>query len=132
MAKKVKRKEGKTETVAEFLARGGEIEKLQVGATAKEPKKIEPDLKKTGKTKYGPPNLMSLSEGQFWFGDKKKTRKKKKKVADLSKVDFSVISSDLLEQLGLNGEQAESTGQTTTDTTETVETSTEESDATTV
>jgi len=87
----------KVETVEEFLARGGKIEVIP--AIDEEPK-----LAKINTVKNGPPHLMTLGEGEFWFGEKS-TRRKKKKEQDFSKVDMSLVPDDLIEQLGLSGEK---------------------------
>jgi hypothetical protein len=70
----------KTETVAEFLARGGEITKLP----AKEPQ-VKPEAVKSTKN-GGPAVIMSMGEADLYYGEakKKKEKKKKKETIDIN------------------------------------------------
>ena len=74
------------ELIEEFLANGGEIEKLDY---------IEPDTKSVvGSTTKKVPELMSLEEAELMFGEKQKRRKKKKE-ADFSDIDLDLIPEHL-------------------------------------
>ena len=74
------------ELIQEFLAKGGQIEKLEY---------IEPGKKQTvGSISNKTPQIMTLPEGADMFG-KKQERKKKKKEVDLSNIDFSLIPEHL-------------------------------------
>lgn len=64
----------KKETVEEFLARGGKIEKLD--AVEEENKEIS--VRGTAVTA---PTLYHITEGQHLFAEKKKNRSKKKKLS---------------------------------------------------
>jgi hypothetical protein len=70
----------KTETVAEFLARGGQITKIP----AKE-EQVKPDQVKSTKT-GGPAVIMKMDEADLYYGEvkKKKAKKKKKETIDIS------------------------------------------------
>lgn len=91
----------KKETIKEFLARGGQIQKV--------PAKVPEDTDYTVKAQTsGPPVLMSLSDGEHFFSEKKKSRVKKKAKINLSKVDMELVPESLramLKNLGENNEQ---------------------------
>lgn len=74
------------ELIEEFLANGGEIEKL-------DPVEVE-DKKTIGSTVKKAPEIMTLAEGELMFGEKSK-RRKKKKVPDYSGIDMSLIPEHL-------------------------------------
>jgi hypothetical protein len=70
----------KTETVAEFLARGGVINKIPANQSA-----IKGDNVKST-TNGGPANLLSMDEADLYYGEIKarKAKKKNASVIDLS------------------------------------------------
>lgn len=74
------------ELIEEFLANGGEIEKL-------DPVEVE-DKKVIGSTVKKVPELMTLAEGELMFG-KKQTRKTKKKEPDFSGINPELIPEHL-------------------------------------
>lgn len=74
------------ETVEEFLARGGQIEKHDLTGELK--KKIIGSITKKQTT------IMTLSEGELYFAEKGK-RNKKVKEADYSDIDFNLIPESL-------------------------------------
>lgn len=73
----------KTETVAEFLARGGTI--TRVPEASREP---APDVVR--KTVTGPANLMTLDEADLFFGEARKGAKPKKVKPSL-KIDLNAL-----------------------------------------
>lgn len=78
---------GKTteELIEEFLANGGEIEKL-------DPVEVE-DSNPVGSTTKKIPELMTLAEGELMFG--KKQKRTKKKEPDFSNIDLDLIPEHL-------------------------------------
>ncbi len=85
----------KRETVDEFVARGGNIEKIP---------SVEPENKDVNvrRTTTGPATLMTLGEGALFFTEKIK-RKKKDKQIDNKEVDYwsSKLPDDVKKKLGL-------------------------------
>jgi len=72
--------------IEEFLAKGGEIEKLDP---------IEPIWKnKVNSTAKKIPNIMTLPEGEFMFG-RKQVKKKKVKKPDYSNINMDLIPDRL-------------------------------------
>jgi hypothetical protein len=72
--------------IEEFLANGGEIEKLPY---------VDPETKHTvGSTTKKTPQIMTLAEGEEMFGKVKK-RKKKIKEPDFSGIDLDLIPEHL-------------------------------------
>ena len=61
----------KTETVEEYLARGGKIEVVP-------PQEVEDSEVNVKKTTVGPATLYHITEGAILFGEKRKTKSKKK------------------------------------------------------
>lgn len=94
MAKK-NNKNIKHETVEEFLARGGKVQKLD--PVEREDKDIS-----VRRTTAGPANLMTLEEGALLFTEKIKRKKKEKKL-DNKEVDYwsSQLPDDVKKKLGL-------------------------------
>ena len=80
-------KEVKYESIEGFLARGGEIEKIE----AVVPEDKGPTVRKL---QHGPPELKTLSEAALLYGEKKKHTRKKKPI-DLSKIDKDSIPDSL-------------------------------------
>lgn len=80
----------KVETVEEYLARGGQIEKLPYIP----PQDKKDYIKVTASLNI---NLMSLDEGQHFFSEKTIRKRKVKEV----KIDTSLIPASLLAKLGL-------------------------------
>lgn len=74
------------ETIEEFLARGGQIEKLDIGGELKN--------KPVGSVTKKQTNLMTLAEGELLYGEKGK-RNKKVKVPDYSGINFDLIPEHL-------------------------------------
>lgn len=74
------------ETIEEFLARGGQIEKVD-NPTFVKPKIIGSVTKKQT-------SLMTLAEGELFFGEKGK-RTKKVKETDYSGINFDLIPEHL-------------------------------------
>lgn len=88
MSKKI----NKTETVEEFLARGGKV-------TVVPP--IQPENKEltVKSTVVTPPNILSYGEADQLYGRKKK--RKKKKTAEISEADIACLPEELRKKLGL-------------------------------
>ena len=88
-----KTKQMKKETVEEYLARGGKVERLPY---------IPPERTgKYDKIHSAPPmpvHEMSLDEGAHFFAERPKRRVKK---PDYSSVDMELISDELKELLGV-------------------------------
>ena len=70
------------ELIEDFLANGGEIKKIPP-----EPYEVNNKVSSTAKKI---PELKTLAEGEFLYGEKKKVRKKK------TKPDYSEINMDLI------------------------------------
>jgi len=81
------------ELIEEYLANGGKIKKCPPG-----PKPEEEETYKSSSN--GPVKLMTLSEGELFYGEKSK-RTKKKKELDLSKIDLDQLPKELREKLGI-------------------------------
>lgn len=94
----------KTETVEEFLARGGEIEKVEEGISGlpKEEQKEEEREVNVKNTTVGPVKIMTLEEGSLMFGKKIK-RKKKAKIVDKKKIEeiASTLPEEVRKRIGL-------------------------------
>lgn len=82
----------KSETIEEFMARGGEVIVIPPQESEEAPSVIKPSV-------HGLPELMSLSDGEHFFGESRKKIKKKitnqefqDKVRDLN-LPASVIAS---------------------------------------
>ena len=73
----------KTETVAEFLARGGIINRVP-----EHQREIAPEVVR--KTVTGPANLMTLEEADLFFGEARKGAKPKKVKPSL-KIDLNAL-----------------------------------------
>ena len=74
------------ELIEEFLANGGEIEKLEA---------VEPEYKSIiGSTVKKTPELKTLAEGELLYGEKQK-RRTKKKVPDFSGINLDLIQKHL-------------------------------------
>ncbi len=73
----------KTETVAEYLARGGAITRLPAADRERAPEVVR-------KTVTGPANLMTLEEADLFFGEAKKGGKPKKVKPSL-KIDLDAL-----------------------------------------
>lgn len=82
----------KPKTVEEYLAQGGQITKCPVVENYK-PQQIK-------STNPGPAVLLSLEDGDLFYGEKSKRTKKEKK-PDLSGIDLSAIPEDLKKTLGI-------------------------------
>lgn len=82
----------KTETIEEFLARGGKIQKVPY----QEPEQKEAPIRSTtGNT--GLPTIMSLPDGAHFFGE---TRKKKQTKEDfVNKVNKSNLPQSVIDSL---------------------------------
>ena len=74
------------ETVEEFLARGGHIEKLDIGGELKN--------KVIGSVTKKQVNIMTLAEGELFYAEKGK-RDKKVKEPDYSDINFDLIPEHL-------------------------------------
>jgi hypothetical protein len=79
----------KVETLEEYLARGGTIKKLTPVERVK-----ETDVKSMA---VGPAILLTLEEGDLFYGEKKKS--KATKVLKAPTVDFDVLPEGLKEKL---------------------------------
>lgn len=82
----------KIETIEEFLARGGEIQKV-------------PTQKYSGnnivrKTKSGPAQILNYGDADLYYGEKNE-RKKKKRDIKLDGIDLGLIDDNLLKNLGI-------------------------------
>lgn len=93
MTKKTKKVEiKKVETMEEFLARGGKIQKIEY----KTPE-AKGDLVRSSAGGTGLPTIMSLSDGAHFFGE---TRKKKPTKEDFDKkVNKSNLPQDVIDSL---------------------------------
>lgn len=80
----------KRETVEEFLARGGVIQKLAPVEETEEEKNKQP----TTLPKTGVASMMSLSEGSLYYAEQKAKKIGKVKVAKT--VDFSALPANLM------------------------------------
>lgn len=78
----------KVETLQEFLARGGTIKKCDPAERTK-----EQDVKSMA---VGPATLLTLEEGELFYGEKKKS--KATKVLKQPTVDFNVLPEGLKEK----------------------------------
>lgn len=88
------------ELIEEFLANGGEIEKLDP---------IEPEWKnRVGSTAKKIPNLMTLPEGEFMFG-RKQVKKKKVKKPDYSNINMDLIPEHLKKLLKVDETKVDTT-----------------------
>jgi hypothetical protein len=74
------------ETVEEFLARGGKIDKVENPTTIKQ--------KPLGSVTKKQTSLMTLAEGELYFAEKGK-RTKKVKLTDYSNINFDLIPEHL-------------------------------------
>ena len=83
----------KTETIAEFLARGGKIQVVP-------PKVLESKESNVKPTTSGPANIITYAEADQFYGTKT-VRKKKEKKVDLSKIDMNNVPDDLKKILGI-------------------------------
>lgn len=84
----------KKESVEEYLARGGTVEKLPYMGS---PEQIQPV-----KVTAGINSMMSMEEGALYNGDKKKTKKKPAVKVDKSKIPADLLKS--LENIGIKVE----------------------------
>lgn len=75
----------KTETLEQYLARGGKIEVVP----AVEPEDNGPTVRKTAVTA---PTLYHITEGAILFGEKKKTKKSKTKTLSKSELEAKMKS----------------------------------------
>ena len=82
----------KTETIQEFLARGGKIKVI--------PPVLPPNERPVKSTNPGPAVLMTYEDADHYYG-KKTERKKKEKVVDLSNVNLDKVPEDLRKILGI-------------------------------
>lgn len=92
MKKKKYPKNLKKETVEEFLARGGEIQRV--------PYEAPDDINHVRSTVQKVAEPMSLLEGALLFSEK--IRRKKKKKEPLAGIDISALPEGLLEKLKLD------------------------------
>lgn len=83
----------KTETIAEFLARGGKITVIPPRMPESKESNVKP-------TTTGPANIITYAEADQFYGQKT-VRKKKEKKIDLSKIDMNNVPEDLKKILGL-------------------------------
>lgn len=90
-------KKFKIETVDEFLARGGQVKKL-------EPVSRE-DHRIVLPTAGGPPTIMSLGEAEVLYGEAERPQESPEKRR--SKVNVHLIPPELRARLGLNAESSE-------------------------
>jgi hypothetical protein len=88
VSKKSKKECLKVETVEEFLARGGKIERI--------PPKVEEEEEAVviKPSTLGPPTLYSLDEAQHFFG-KKKVVKKKPKTPNFKNINKDILPESL-------------------------------------
>ena len=88
------------ELIEEFLANGGEIEKLEP---------VVPEYKnRVGSTANKVPTLMTLPEGELMFG-RKQVKKKKVKVPDYSHINMDLIPEHLKKLLKVNETKVDAT-----------------------
>lgn len=79
--------------IEEFLAKGGKITKCEPGPM--------PQRKVTmNSTSAGPAKIMSLQEGDLYYGEKI-TRAKKRKTVDLTDINMDIIPDELRKKLGI-------------------------------
>lgn len=86
------------ETVEQFLARGGQIEKHDLAGEVKD--------KPIGSVTKQKTQIMSLAEGELMFGEKGK-RAKKVKAPDYSNINFDLIPESLRKILNPAPQQAD-------------------------
>lgn len=86
------------ETIEEFLARGGNIEKLDIQGEVKD--------RAIGSVTKQKASIMSLAEGELLFGEKGK-RTKKVKESDYSNINFDLIPESLRKILNPAPQQAD-------------------------
>ena len=86
------------ETVDEFLARGGQIEKVDLSG--------EPKQKVIGSVTKKTVTIMTLAEGELYFAEKGK-RNKKVKEPDYSGINFDLIPEHLRKILNPAPQQAD-------------------------
>jgi hypothetical protein len=84
----------KIETIEEFLARGGKIEKLPYVPIYTEEKVIHSTTREM-------PNILTLDEGAMYYAEKIKRPTKKKYKLDLSNIDLKKLNPDLVKKLKL-------------------------------
>jgi hypothetical protein len=83
----------KTETIQEFLARGGKIKVIPPNYSDAKEANVK-------STVVGPAVLMSLEDADQFYGTKT-VRKKKEKQVDLTKINVDNIPDDLKKILGI-------------------------------
>jgi hypothetical protein len=89
------------ETVEEYLARGGQIEKVDLTG--------EPKQKVIGSVTKKTTTLMTLAEGELYFAEKGK-RSKKVKEPDYSGINFDLIPEHLRKILNPAPQQEDKEG----------------------
>lgn len=92
------------ESVEEFLARGGKIEKLEDLSVIKD--------KPVGSVSKQKPQIMSLAEGELLYGEKGK-RNKKVKEPDYSGINFDLIPENLRKLINPAPQQEKDKGDST-------------------
>lgn len=94
-------KEAKTteELMEEFLANGGEIQKIPA-VPYEQNHKISSTIKKV-------PELKTLSEGANLYGEKKKPKVRKKKKPDYSKINMDLIPDNIKSLINYSDERSE-------------------------
>ncbi|NVM33983.1 MAG: hypothetical protein HWN81_00205 [Candidatus Lokiarchaeota archaeon] len=78
--------------IEEFLEKGGKITKCPPQEAPKSKHEYKPN-------NAGPATIMTLSEGELFYGEPAKRRKKKE--LDLSKINLDEIPEELRKKLGL-------------------------------
>ena len=82
----------KKETIEEFLARGGVVQKIQSN--------ISPETPHTLKVISTPENrILSLDDGEFYFAESRKSKKQVKKIALKDVVGNYNLPQDIVDRL---------------------------------
>jgi len=83
----------KTETVAEYLARGGKIQVVPPGESKSK------DSVNVKSTVVGPANIMTYEDADRYYGEKKE--RKSKKPAKEPNINLASLPEDFLRKLGV-------------------------------
>lgn len=84
----------KTETVAEFLARGGKVTVCPPGEV-----KVK-DSVTVKSMAVGPANIMTYADADHYYGEKKERKASTKKPAKDLKINLDSLPEDFLKKLG--------------------------------
>lgn len=88
------KKNGKIETVAEFLARGGKVTVCPKSEIKEKDKQLT-----VKSTVVGPANIMTYDDADHYYGEKKE--RKTKKEPKEPKINLGSLPEDFLKKLGM-------------------------------